>query len=66
MLHQKSPKNELCGFPGNIADGFVDQLDEFAEGHGDTGLVIVDTRQKVRQVRQSTSLWRKLSWRSAV
>lgn len=32
----------------SIADGLVDQLDEFAEGHGGTGLVIVDTLQKVR------------------
>ena len=32
----------------SIADGLVDQLDEFAEGHEGTGLVIVDTLQKVR------------------
>ena len=32
----------------SIADGLVDQLDDFAEGHEDTGLVIVDTLQKVR------------------
>lgn len=32
----------------SIADGLVDQLDDFAEGHEGTGLVIVDTLQKVR------------------
>lgn len=31
-----------------IPDGLVDQLDDFAEGHEGTGLVIVDTLQKVR------------------
>ncbi len=32
----------------SIADGLEDQLDDFAEGHEGTGLVIVDTLQKVR------------------
>ena len=32
----------------SIADGLLDQLDEFAEVHEGTGLVIVDTLQKVR------------------
>nr|WP_230318643.1 AAA family ATPase [Collinsella aerofaciens] len=35
----------------SIADGLVDQLDDFAEGHEDTGLVIVDTLQKVRALK---------------
>ena len=32
----------------SIVDGLVDQLDDFAEGHEGTGLMIVDTLQKVR------------------
>lgn len=31
-----------------IADGLVDQLGDFVEGHDGTGLVIIDTLQKVR------------------
>ena len=31
-----------------VADGLMDQLGDFVESHGETGLVIIDTLQKVR------------------